>query len=143
LVECTTNNPNRTVANVRMYFTKANGSLGTNGSVSYMFEHKAIFKINATGLNKDDLELDLIDFGLEEINHDEENNYFIIQTAFVDFGKMQQAIEEKNLTLIESSKVYEPTTTVELSEEQEKEVMTMIEKMEEDDDIENVYHNIA
>ncbi len=143
LVECTTNNPTRTVASVRMYFSRAEGSLGTNGSVSYMFEHKAIFKIDATGLNKDDLELDLIDFGLEEINHDEENNYFIIQTAFNDFGKMQQAIEERKLNLIESSKIYIPTTFKELTPEQEADVMAMIEKMEEDDDIEAVYHNIA
>ncbi len=143
LVECTTNNPTRTVASVRMYFSRAEGSLGTNGSVSYMFEHKAIFKIEATGLNKDDLELDLIDFGLEEINHDEENNHFIIQTAFSDFGKMQQAIEDRKLNLIESSKIYIPTTFKELTPEQEADVMAMIEKMEEDDDIEAVYHNIA
>ncbi len=143
LVECTTNNPTRTVASVRMYFSRAEGSLGTNGSVSYMFEHKAIFKIEATGLNKDDLELDLIDFGLEEINHDEENNHFIIQTAFSDFGKMQQAIEDRKLNLIESSKIYIPTTFKELTPEQEADVMAMIEKMEEDDNIEAVYHNIA
>ncbi|MCE3226427.1 MAG: transcriptional regulator [Bacteroidetes bacterium] len=143
LVECTTNNPTRTVASVRMYFTRANGSLGTNGSVSFMFEHKVMFKIDATGLSKDDVELDFIDHGLEEINVDEENNQFIIQTAFTDFGKMQSALEERKINLIESSKVYIPTTTKELTPEQEAEVMAMIEKMEEDDDIEAVYHNIA
>jgi YebC/PmpR family DNA-binding regulatory protein len=143
LVECTTNNPTRTVASVRMYFSRAEGALGTNGSVSYMFERKALFKIEATGLNKDDLELELIDFGLEEINHDEENNHFIIQTAFSDFGSMQQAIEDKKLNLIESSKIYVPTTFKELTPEQEADVMAMIEKMEEDDDIEAIYHNIA
>jgi YebC/PmpR family DNA-binding regulatory protein len=143
LVECTTNNPTRTVASVRMYFSRAEGSLGTNGSVSYMFERKALFKIDATGLNKDEMELELIDFGLEEINHDEENNHFIIQTAFTDFGSMQHAIEERNLNLIESSKIYIPTTFKELTPEQEADVMGMIEKMEEDDDIEAIYHNIA
>jgi YebC/PmpR family DNA-binding regulatory protein len=143
LVECTTNNPTRTVASVRMYFTRAGGSLGTNGSVSFMFEHKVMFKIDATGLNKDDIELEFIDHGLEELNIDEENNQFIIQTAFTDFGKMQAALEEKKIPLIESSKVYIPTTTKELTPEQEAEVMAMIEKMEEDDDIEAVYHNIA
>jgi len=143
LVECTTNNPTRTVASVRMYFSRAEGALGTNGSVSYMFEHKALFKIEATGLNKDDLELELIDFGLEEINHDEENNHFIIQTAFTDFGSMQAALEERKLNLIEASKIYVPTTFKELTPEQEKDVMAMIEKMEEDDDIEAVYHNIG
>lgn len=143
LVECTTNNPTRTVASVRMYFSRAEGALGTNGSVSYIFEHKALFKIDATGLNKDDLELELIDFGLEEINHDEENNHYIIQTAFTDFGSMQAAIEERKLNLIEASKIYIPTTFKELTPDQEKDVMAMIEKMEEDDDIEAVYHNIA
>lgn len=143
LVECTTNNPTRTVASVRMYFNRANGALGTNGSVSFMFEHIVLFKIEATGLNKDDLELDLIDFGLEDINFDEENNHFIIQTQFNDFGKMQAALEERKVNVIESSKIYVPTTTKELSAEQEAEVMAMIEKMEEDDDIEAVYHNIA
>jgi YebC/PmpR family DNA-binding regulatory protein len=143
LVQCTTNNPTRTVASVRMYFTRANGSLGTNGSVSFMFEHKALFKIDAAGLNKDDLELELIDHGLEELNLDEESNQFIIQTAFTDFGRMQSALEARGTKIIETSKVYIPTTTKELTPEQEAEVMAMIEKMEEDDDIEAVYHNIA
>jgi YebC/PmpR family DNA-binding regulatory protein len=143
LVECTTNNPTRTVASVRMYFNRANGSLGTNGSVSFMFNHVVLFKIEATGQNKDDLELELIDHGLEDINHDEEHNQFIIQTQFADFGKMQQALEERGINVLETSKIYVPTTTKELSPEQEAEVMAMIEKMEEDDDIEAVYHNIA
>jgi YebC/PmpR family DNA-binding regulatory protein len=143
LVECTTNNPTRTVASVRMYFTRANGSLGTKGSVSFMFEHVVLFKIDATNLNKDDLELELIDYGLEDINLDKDHNQFIIQTQFTDFGKMQSALEERKINVIETSKIYVPTTTKELSPEHEAEVMAMIEKMEEDDDIEAVYHNIA
>jgi len=143
MVECTTNNPTRTVANVRLYFNRANGAMGTNGSVSFMFEHVVFFKIDATGLNKDDLELELIDFGLEDINLDEENNQFIIQTQFTDFGKMQSGLEERKINVIETSKTYIPSTTKELTPEQEAEVMAMIEKMEEDDDIEAVYHNIA
>jgi YebC/PmpR family DNA-binding regulatory protein len=143
LVECTTNNPTRTVASVRMYFSRANGALGTKGSVSFMFEHVVFFKIDAANLNKDDLELELIDFGLEDINYDEQNKQFIIQTQFTDFGKMQHALEERKINVIETSKTYIPTTTKELTPEQEAEVMAMIEKMEEDDDIEAVYHNIA
>ncbi len=143
LVECTTNNPTRTVASVRMYFSRANGSLGTNGSVSFMFSHIALFKIDAAGLDKDDLELELIDHGLEDINLDEENNQFIIQTQFTDYGRMQSALEQKGINVLETSKTYIPTTTKELSAEQEAEVMAMIEKMEEDDDIQAVYHNIA
>lgn len=143
LVECTTNNPTRTVASVRLYFNRANGSLGTNGSVSFMFDRVVLFKIGATGLNKDDLELELIDFGLEDITLDEEHNQYIIQVQFTDFGKMQSALEERKIEVLETSKTYIPTTTKELTPEQEAEVMAMIEKMEEDDDIEAVYHNIA
>lgn len=143
LVETTTNNPTRTVASVRMYFSRAGGALGTNGSVSFMFEHKVMFKIEAPTLSKDDLELELIDFGLEELNFDEETNSYIIQTAFTDYGKMQVALEERKMNVTETSKLYIPTTSKELTPEQEAEVMAMIEKMEEDDDIEAVYHNIA
>lgn len=143
LVECTTNNPTRTVASVRMYFSRANGALGTNGSVSFMFNHVALFKIEAGNLVKDDLELELIDFGLEDISFDEENKQYIIQTQFTDYGKMQGALEERKINVVETSKIYLPTTTKELTPEQEAEVMTMIEKMEEDDDIVAVYHNIS
>jgi YebC/PmpR family DNA-binding regulatory protein len=143
LVECTTNNPTRTVANVRMYFSRANGALGTNGSVSFMFEHVVLFKIDAGNLDKDELELELIDFGLEDINLDTDSNQFIIQTQFTDFGKMQHALEERKIPVIETSKIYVPTVTKELTPEHEAEVMAMIEKMEEDDDIQAVYHNIA
>lgn len=143
LVECTTNNPTRTVASVRMYFSRAEGALGTNGSVSFMFERKAVFKIEATNLNKDDLELELIDFGLEEINLDEEHQQFIIQTAFTDYGNMASALENKKINVIESTKIFSPTTFKELTEEQEKEVLAMIEKMEDDEDVVAVYHNLA
>jgi len=143
LVECTTNNPTRTVASVRLYFNRANGSLGTNGSVSFMFDHIVLFKIDAKGLGKDDLELELIDYGLEDISLDEEHNQFIIQVQFNDFGRMQSALEERKIDVLETSKTYIPTSTKELTPEQEAEVMAMIEKMEEDDDIEAVYHNIA
>lgn len=143
LVECTTNNPTRTVASVRMYFSRADGAMGTNGSVSFMFERKVMFKIEAPSMSKDDLELELIDFGLEDLNYDEENKQYIIQTAFTDFGKMQSALEERKITVVETSKIFVPTTTKELTPEQEAEVMAMIERMEDDDDIEAVYHNIA
>lgn len=143
LVECTTNNPTRTVASVRMYFSRADGAMGTNGSVSFMFEHKVMFKIESPDLSKDDLELELIDFGLEDLIYDEENKQYVIQTAFTDFGKMQSALEERKINVIETSKIYVPTTTKELSAEQEADVMAMIQKMEDDDDIEAVYHNIA
>lgn len=143
LVECQTDNPTRTVASVRMHFNRNEGQLGTSGSVSFMFERKALFKVDATGLDKDNTELDLIDFGAEELNWDEENNELIVQTAFTDFGTMQKALEEKKYNVKESSKVFIPTTTKELSAEQEADVMALIEKMEDDDDVVAVYHNIA
>jgi YebC/PmpR family DNA-binding regulatory protein len=141
LVECTTDNPTRTVANVRMYFTRNGGTLGTNGSVSFMFERKAMFKISSVGLNREETEFELIDFGAEEFTWDDENNDLIIQTPFAEFGNMQKGLEDKKIEIKETSKVFIPTTYKELTDEQETEVLTMIEKMEDDDDIVAVYHN--
>jgi YebC/PmpR family DNA-binding regulatory protein len=143
LVECSTDNPTRTVASVRMYFNRGEGTMGTSGSVSFIFERKVMFKVDSTGLDKDNTELDLIDYGAEELNWDDENQELIIQTAFTDFGKMQHGLEEKKYILKESSKVFIPTTTKELNPEQEADVMALIEKMEDDDDVVAVYHNIA
>jgi YebC/PmpR family DNA-binding regulatory protein len=143
LVECQTDNPTRTVASVRMHFNRNEGQLGTSGSVSFMFERKALFKVDATGLDKDATELDLIDFGAEDLSWDEENNELIVQTAFTDFGNMQKGLEEKKYHVKESSKVFIPTTTQELTPEKEADVMALIEKMEDDDDVVAVYHNIA
>lgn len=143
LIECSTDNPTRTVASVRMYFNRAEGALGTSGSVSFLFERKVMFKVDATGLDKDNTELDLIDFGAEELNWDDEANELIIQTAFTDFGKMQAGLEEKKYNLKESSKIFIPTTTQEITPEKEADVMALIEKLEDDDDVVAVYHNIA
>lgn len=143
LVECATDNPTRTVANLRLYFNRSNGALGTNGSVSFMFEHKGLFKLDSTGLDRDDVEMDLIDFGAEELTWDDESNELIVQVAFTDFGMMQNGLEEKKYTVKETIKTFIPTTTKELTDEQEEEFKKMIDKMEDDDDIMNVYHNIA
>ncbi len=141
LVECTTDNPTRTVANIRMYFSKAGGALGTNGSVSFMFSRKALFKIASQGLNREEIELELIDKGAEELTWDDEHNELIIQTPFNDFGNMQKALEDKHLEIKESSKTFIPSTHKELTDEQETELLALIEKMEEDDDVVAVYHN--
>ena len=143
LVECATDNPTRTVANLRLYFNRSNGALGTNGSVSFMFEHKGLFKLDSTGLDRDEVEMDLIDFGAEELTWDDENNELIVQVAFTDFGMMQAGLEEKKYTVKETIKTFIPTTTKELDEEQELELKKMLDKMEDDDDIMSVYHNIA
>ena len=143
LVECATDNPTRTIANLRVYFSRSNGSVGTTGSVSFMFDRKGLFKIDSTGLNKDDVELDLIDFGAEELTWDDEINELIVQVAFTDFGMMQAGLEEKKYTVKETIKTFIPNITKELTEEQEVEFEKMINKMEDDDDIMSVYHNIA
>ncbi|GGF32675.1 YebC/PmpR family DNA-binding transcriptional regulator [Echinicola rosea] len=141
LVEASTDNINRTVANVRHYFTKGGGSLGTSGSVSFMFDHKAVFRFPKGEHDMEELELELIDFGLEDI--DENEGEIFIYTEFEDFGNMQKALEDKNIEVTSADFQRFPTTTVELTEEQEEEVNKMIERMEEDDDVNNVYHNIA
>lgn len=143
LVECATDNPTRTVANLRVYFSRANGSLGTSGSVSFIFERKGLFKVDSSGLNRDDVELDLIDFGAEELTWDDDNQELIVQVSFSDFGTMQAGLEDKKYTVKETIKTFIPTTTKELTEEQEVEFKKMLDKMEEDDDIMSVYHNIA
>lgn len=143
LVECATDNPTRTVANLRVYFSRSGGSLGTNGSVSFMFERKGLFKIDSTGLNHDDVELDLIDYGAEELTWDNDNHQLIVQVAFNDFGAMQAGLEEKKYNVIETIKTFIPTTSKELTEEEEIEFKKMIDKMEDDDDVMAVYHNIA
>jgi YebC/PmpR family DNA-binding regulatory protein len=143
IVECATDNPTRTIANLRLYFSRANGSVGTTGSVSFMFERKGLFKVDSTGLNHDDVELDLIDFGAEELTWDDENNELIVQVAFTDFGMMQAGLEEKKYVVKETIKSFIPTTTQELTEEQELEFQKMLDKMEDDDDVMAVYHNIA
>ncbi|HXB12184.1 MAG TPA: YebC/PmpR family DNA-binding transcriptional regulator [Bacteroidia bacterium] len=141
LVECTTNNPTRTVANIRMYFSRSEGSLGTNGSVSFMFERKALFKISSVGLNREETEFELIDFGAEDFTWDDEHNELIIQTPFNEFGKMQKGLEDKKIEIKESSKTFIPTTHKELTDAEEADLLAMIEKMEEDEDVVAVYHN--
>lgn len=143
LVECATDNPTRTIANLRLYFSRSNGSVGTTGSVSFMFDRKGLFKIDSTGLNKDDVELDLIDFGAEELTWDDDTQELIVQVAFNDFGLMQAGLEEKKYTVKETIKTFIPNTSKELTDEQEIEFEKMINKMEDDDDIMSVYHNIA
>ena len=141
MVETATDNSTRTVANVRMHFTKGGGALGTSGSVAFTFNRMGEFKVKNNGLNADDLELDLIDFGLEEIGEDAEGN-IIIRTAFNEFGNMSKALEEKKIEVISAELTRIPSTTVELGEEQANEVLKMIDNLEQDDDVQKVYHNL-
>ena len=140
VIECATDNINRTVANVRMHFSKGGGSLGKTGSLDFMFDRRGIFKVAAEGLDVEELELELIDFGAQDIY--EHEGEIIIETAFTDFGAMQKALEEKGLDVVSADLQRIPTTTTELSEEQEEEVLGLIERFEEDDDVQAVYHNM-
>ena len=141
IIETATDNINRTVANIRHYFTKAGGSLGTSGSVSFMFDHKAVFRFASAGFDMEELELELIDFGLQDI--DENEGEIFIYTAFEDFGNMQKALEDRNIEVISADFQRFPMSLTELTPEQEEEVMKMIDRIEEDDDVNQIYHNMA
>lgn len=142
MVETATDNPTRTVANVRMHFNKEGGSLGTSGSVSFTFTRMGEFKIKNDGsINLEELEFELIDFGLEEIGEDSEGN-IVIRTAFNEFGNMSKALEDKGITPLTAEPTRIPTTTVELSEEYAKDVLELVDKLEQDDDVQKVYYNL-
>ncbi len=141
LIETSTDNINRTVANVRSYFTKTHGTLGTSGSLNFVFERKAVFRINGDGLDPDELELELIDSGAEEIETDE--GEIIVYTAFEDFGRMQKALEERGLNVISSDLQRFPLSYVEVTPEQRADVEKLLDKLDEDEDVNEVYNNMA
>ncbi|KAA9041543.1 YebC/PmpR family DNA-binding transcriptional regulator [Ginsengibacter hankyongi] len=141
LVETATDNPTRTVANVRMHFNKAHGSLGTSGSVAFTFNHVGEFKIKNNKLDIEELELELIDFGLEEIGEDIEGN-IVIRTPFNEFGHMSKALEDKGIEVITAELTRIPVNTIELSEDQANEVLKLVDNLEQDDDVQKVYHNL-
>jgi YebC/PmpR family DNA-binding regulatory protein len=142
LVVTATDNTTRTVANVRSHFNKGGGTPGNSGSVSFLFKHLGVFKLKSDGLNMDDMELELIDFGLEEVGEDSEGN-IMVRCGFTDFGAMQKALEEKNITIISSELEWIPANTIEVSEEQAEDVFKLIERLETDDDVQHVFHNMA
>ena len=140
VVETATNNPTRTVANVRHLFNKYGGSLGTSGSLSFLFERKGIFRINGECLDLEELELELIDHGADDIQQEE--GEIIVTAAFADFGTLQKALEKMNINVISSELQRIPVSFAELNEAQEEEVMKLIEFFEEDDDVQNVFYNL-
>jgi len=142
IVETTTDNNQRTVANVRSYFNKYGGSLGTSGSVSFMFDHNCFFKISKEGHDDlEELELELIDFGAEEV-FDEEDG-IMIYGPFEKYGSLQSGLEENNYTIISSGFDRIPTNNKELNEEQMQEIDKLLEKLDEDDDVSTVYNNMT
>lgn len=141
IVECATDNPTRTVANVRLLFSKNDGSMGNSGSVGFLFQRKGVFKFDPKKINLEELELDLIDAGAEDISREEEE--IIVYTQFTEFGHMQKFIESKHLEAKSSELQYIPTITKELNDADQDEVLKCIEALESDDDVQNVYHNLA
>lgn len=143
LIETATDNPTRTVANVRSYFNKYNGSLGTSGSVEFMFEHKCVFKIKAAeSVNIEDLELELIDYGAEELFMEEQE--IVIYGSFESYGSIQKFIEERGYELISGGFERIPTTELkQLSDADKADIEKLIDKFENDDDVQNVYHTMA
>jgi YebC/PmpR family DNA-binding regulatory protein len=145
LVETATDNHVRTVANIKAHFNKGNGALGNSGSVSFQFKKMGVFKLKNEGLNQEDLELELIDFGLEELGestNDTGEEVLVLRCAFGDFGNMQKALEEKNLNPLSAEVEWIPVTTVEVDEEKAQEVLKLIDKLEQDEDVQKVFHNL-
>lgn len=139
LVETATDNTTRTVANVRSYFNKFGGSLGTSGSVAFMFDHKCVFKIDVPeNVEIEEMELELIDFGVDELLQDEDG-HLILYGAFESFGAIQKYLEDKGIAIISGEFVRIPTDTKEVTSEQRETVEKLIEKIEEDEDVTNVF----
>jgi YebC/PmpR family DNA-binding regulatory protein len=144
LVECTTDNNNRTVANVRSYFTKTGGSLGTTGMLDFIFERKCIFKIKSKdSVDLEELELELIDYGVDDIFMDDEHHLINIYGEFTSFGDIQKYLEDNNFEIDSSGFERIPLDTKTLSEEQAADIEKLLEKLEDDDDVQNVYHNMV
>ncbi len=139
-VETATDNPTRTVANIRSYFNKANGQLGTSGSLEFIFDRKGVFTIPATGVNRDDLELTLIENGAEDIQDQDDD--IIVYTSFADFITMQRALEGAGIAVTSAELRRIPNNTVTLTDEQAEDIIKLIERIEEDDDVQNVFHNM-
>ena len=140
LVETATDNNTRTVANVRSYFNKCNGNLGTSGSVVFMFDHTCNFRINAEGLDAEEIELEFIDFGAEEVFVDEDG--ILIYAPFESFGAIQSELEKRQIEILSSGFERIPQSTKKLDSAQVLEVEKLLEKLEEDDDVQNVYHSM-
>ncbi|GAB4137225.1 MAG: YebC/PmpR family DNA-binding transcriptional regulator [Bacteroidia bacterium] len=141
VIETATDNPTRTVANLRTYFNKSNGELGKTGSLDYLFDRKGVFRINTTGQDMESLELDLIDAGLDSIEPGDENDA-MVYCAFADFGSMQKALESKGIEVLEAKLTRIPSSYQALTPEQKADFQKFLDKVEEDDDVQEVYHNM-
>lgn len=145
LVETATDNHVRTVANVKSVFNKGDGTLGNSGSVSFQFKKMGVFKLLPEGLNVEELEFELIDAGLDEMGEGTGENgedVIVLRCPFSEFGNLQKALEEKGITPLTSELEWIPTTTVALSEEQAQDVLKLVDKLEQDEDVQKVFHNL-
>lgn len=145
IVEAATDNPTRTVANVRSYFDKHHGNLAATGSVSFQFKKMGVFRLKPDGIDHDALEMELIDHGLDEMGEGTAENgdaVIVVRCAFNDFGTMQKALEERKLVTISADFEWIPATTIELPEDQATEVLKLVDKLEQDDDVQKVFHNL-
>ena len=146
LVETATDNPVRTVANVRMHFSRKGGNLANSGSVAFQFKRMGVIRLLAEGLDADELAMDLIDHGLDEISDgatEKGEQLLLLYCNFGDFGQLSRAVEEKGLSPVSSESEYVPSQTVELSDEAVTEVLELIDRLEQDDDVQKVFHNLA
>jgi YebC/PmpR family DNA-binding regulatory protein len=146
LVETATDNPVRTVANVRMHFSRKGGNLANSGSVAFQFKRMGVIRLLAEGLDADELAMDLIDHGLDEISEgasEKGDKLMLLYCNFGDFGQLSRAVEEKGLSPVSSESEYVPSQTVELSDEAVTEVLELIDRLEQDDDVQKVFHNLA
>jgi len=146
LVETATDNHVRTVANVKSHFNKGHGALGNSGSVSFQFKKMGVFKLKTDGVNADDLELELIDHGLEELGEGTGENgetVLVLRCAFTDFGHLQKALEDKSIVPLTAELEWIPTTTVPVNDAQAEDVSKLIERLEQDEDVQKVFHNMG
>ena len=146
LAETATDNHVRTVANIKSHFNKGGGILGNSGSVSFQFKKLGVFKLKQDGLNTEDLELELIDYGLEDLGEgtgESGEEVLVIRVGFTDFGKMQKVLEEKGITPISAELEWIPSATVPVSDEQAADVSKLIERLEQDEDVQKVFHNMG
>lgn len=140
LVETATDNNNRTVANIRSYFNKCNGTLGTSGSVEFMFDHTCNFRIPSEGLDAEEIELEFIDFGVEEVFVDDDG--MLLYAPFESFGNIQKELENRNIEILSSGFERIPQVTKKLDTSAQEDVEKLLEKIEDDDDVQNVYHTL-
>ncbi len=146
LVEAATDTPTRTVSNLRSHFNKGGGNLGSSGSVGFLFKRMGVFRLDPAGIDQDELELDLIDHGLEEMGEgtgEKGEPQLVIRCTFADFGRLQKALEDRGIKPLSAESEYLPLTPMELSDDQAKGALELVDTLEQDDDVQKVFHNLG